>query len=186
MNGSDRLRVSFPGLVLLTCLTCVRAHGETAPAVRLSVPEDLYASVEVLADAFGEEAKVKVEITSYSRPAEEFTRLSSEPSGDVLIVPDDAALAEARRLGIVENAGEEPLLYRRLSLGVRKGNPQMIFELSDLAREGMRGRNRCTERQLSGTSYEGGDNSRGPLRCDPRERDCPSCQGLRPGSSVAR
>lgn len=135
MSGFDRLRGFCLGLVLLVC---TRVQGDTASTVRLLVPEDLYASVEVLADIFGEEAKVEVTVASYNAPAGKLGRISSELSGDVLILPDDAALADARRLGIVEEAAEEPLLYKRLSLGVRKGNPEMIFGLSDLARENIR------------------------------------------------
>ena len=138
MSAFERLRVFCLGIALLACLACTTAYGDTASTIRLSVPADLYPSVEVLADAFGEEAGVDVEITSYEAPSQEFSRLSSESSGDVLIVPDDATLAEAGRLGLVGDVAEAPLLYKRLSLGVRSGNPKMIFELSDLAREGIR------------------------------------------------
>jgi ABC-type molybdate transport system substrate-binding protein len=105
--------------------------------LKVYAPRDVKPPLEEIVGTFEKQTKAKVEMAYYEDAATEIGRLSRKPTGDLFIADLDATLTAAERAGIALHV-RKVLYHKRLSLAVQKGNPKMIFPLSDLARRGVK------------------------------------------------
>lgn len=93
--------------------------------------------MEEAAKAFTEKTKIKVTVT-YGGVGTLLSQIILTRQGDLLIVPSEYIMQQAKAKGIIVPGSVESLAYVAPAINVQKGNPKNIKGLEDLARPSIR------------------------------------------------
>ena len=113
------------------------ASSETAtgPALKIYCAAGIKSPVEGVTAAYQQELGVAAEL-EYGGTATLLSQIRIGKAGDLFIAADDAAISEARKLGLIREV--LPLVRQTPVIAVAKGNPKGIHALDDLLHDGIR------------------------------------------------
>ena len=93
--------------------------------------------MEEIAKAFSEKTAIKVTVT-YGGVGTLLSQIMLTKQGDLLVVPSEYIMQQARSKGVIVPGSIESLAYVVPAINVQKGNPKNIKGLEDLARPSLR------------------------------------------------
>jgi len=114
-----------------------RHSAKSAPGRTLTVycATGIKKPVEAIAAVYRKELGVAAEL-QYGGTASLLSAIRVAKTGDLFVAADDAAIAEASRLGLIHEV--LPLVRQTPVIAVAKGNPKGIRALDDLLKDGVR------------------------------------------------
>jgi molybdenum ABC transporter molybdate-binding protein len=106
-----------------------------AQPLRIFCAAGIKGPMEAVAAAYQKDLGVPAQL-EYGGTASLLSAIRVSRAGDLFVAADDAAMAEARKLGLVREV--LPLVSQTPVITVRKGNPKSITVLDDLLKDGIR------------------------------------------------
>jgi ABC-type molybdate transport system substrate-binding protein len=122
----------------LGALAILYRHGTSSaakPSLTIYCAAGIKNPVEAAATAYRNESGAIVEL-QYGGTAALLSAIRVAKRGDLFVAADDAAIAEARKLGVIREVF--PLVRQKPVIVVQKGNPKGIRALDDLLKDGVK------------------------------------------------
>lgn len=121
--------------ILLVCASlislsgCQQDHGDASRRLTVFCAAGLKKPVEAVAAEYQREFGIEVRL-QYGGTGTLLSQIQVAKQGDLFIAADDGSLADARKLGVIQET--VPIAVQHPVIAVRKGNPKGLQSLSDL------------------------------------------------------
>lgn len=117
------------GALLVPMSGCHRDQGEASRTITVYCAAGLKKPVEAIAAQYQKEFDVEVRL-QYGGTGTLLSQIQVARQGDLFIAADDGSLADARKLGVLQES--LPVAVQHPVIAVKRGNPRNIRTVSDL------------------------------------------------------